>query len=525
MAYSDMWNRCIFCNIVLEPAGILSKIFPIRRKSAQHLFPIIERGMESADTLFLFLGADLMPIMCNTAIEHITGYRRKDIFKNDWLNLLFGKNKAKRDIFKAMLSSCFFSPKSRAYEGSIIKKDGTECALLWKNTPVFDASGKAWGLFCVAQNITEYKITEIDVAAQSERLRDIFTSIKDYSFITTNAGGKITYYGAGSEKVFNWQGDMTLKDIAIIFKQEDMPGIVNNIKSDIQKNNSFEKELILLRGDGLEFPAYLTATALSGAKSRNTGYVYVIQDITQRKKIEKQMVENEKMAAIGQLAAGVAHEINNPLLVILGRIELFEMSGQELPEEAKKTFETIKSQANRMRLIVDSLLSYSRKKPARMDTVDVNAVLKTISPLVAFYPEFKKIEWKEDLCHEKLFVKGDFNQLQEVFLNLATNACQAMPGGGSLIIKSLSQGKDIARVEVRDTGKGIKKEDLGRLFVPFFTTKDNGTGLGLSLCRSIIESHSGSIEAESVIDKGTVFRVDLPVFKENGICQQELKYG
>ena len=517
--YSDMWNCCMVCSSALVPAGIAAKIFPQKRQSAGYLFPIIERSIDKADALFLYLDKDLRPIMCNESIEHITGYSRKDFFKGDWLNILFGRNKSRRDIFKAVLSSCFSSEKSRAYEGSITKKDGTECVLSWRNTSVSDASGKIWGLFCIAQDITEYKLTENDVAACSERLRDIFASIKDYSLITTNLGNKITYYGAGTKQVFGWEKDMTLEDINFIFRKEGQSGIINKIKSDIQRLGGFEQELLLLRADGSEFPAALTASSLTASsltssKSKSTGYVYVIRDITERKKMERQMIENEKMAAMGQLAAGVAHEINNPLLVLMGRIDMLEMDSEKLTDNAKNTFNIVKAQGLRMRAIIDGLLSYARKRPVSMDIVDVNSVLKTISPLIAYHPEFKNILWKEDLADSLPQIKGDFNQLQEVFLNLSTNACQAMPSGGTISIRSFSLSSYTIRIIIQDTGSGIKTENLSKIFTPFFTTKDKGTGLGLPLCQSIIESYGGNISVNSALDRGTLFEVDLPVYTE-----------
>jgi PAS domain S-box-containing protein len=470
--------------------------------------------MEHADTLFLYLDVDLKLVMCNNAIEQITGYSRKEMFKGEWLKILFGKNKSKREIFKAVLTSCLSSLKGHGYEGSIIKKDGTERVLLWKNTAILNSAGRPWGLFCIAQDITEYKLTDNDVLACSERLRDIFSSIKDYALITTNLGDKITYYGQEASNVFNWQRDMTLEDITVIFKEAaSSAAIINNIKSEIGKKGIFEKELSLTRENKEEFSAAITVSALLNANSKSIGYVYVIKDIAERKKIENKMMQNEKMAAIGQLAAGVAHEINNPLLVMLGRLDMLAMTDEKLTPEVKKTFDIVQSQAQRMRLITDRLLFYSRKKPVRMDMVDINDILKTILPLLAYYPEFQKIIWKEELQSDLPQVKGDFNQLQEVFLNLSMNACQAMPAGGTITIRSYYAKDNTVHVEVKDTGDGIKQDDLSKIFLPFFTTKDNGTGLGLALCHSIIVSHSGTIDVNSVKGQGTTFKTILPVLQ------------
>ena len=507
-----MWNTCILCKVPLEPESLISKAFSKTRHSSNYLFPIIEKTIDQADILFLYLDTDLKPMMCNAAIEHVTGYTRKEIFKSDWLNTVFKNNKSKKEIFKAVLSSCLSSIKSRAYEGSIIKKDGTECALSWRNTAIVDANKKTLGILCTAQDITEYKAIEDDATASSESLRDMFASIKDYAFITTNLSNKITYYGVGAVELFDWKKDMSLEDISTLFVGKNKDAMTSRIKNSITASGKFEEEILLERGSKA-FPSILAVSALVNNKNKRSGYVYIIRDITENKKLQKTMIYNEKMAAIGQLAAGVAHEINNPLLVILGRLDMLDINETKLSSDVRKTFETVKTQAKRMRVIVDRLLSYSRKKEVRMDTIDVNEILKTIAPLVSYYPEFQKIVWKEHLADNLPKIKGDFNQLQEVFLNICINACQAMPDGGSLTIESNYVDDSLVAVKINDTGVGIKQEHIAKLFTPFFTTKDNGTGLGLAICHNVISAHSGSVVVESQLNKGTTFYIKLPALK------------
>jgi len=502
------------CKVPLGGDTVVGKLFGKTRQSSDYLFHIIERSIDQANSIFLYLDKDLKPIMCNKAIESITGYRRSEIFKDNWLNLFFRKNPSRMYLFKVTIESCLSSIKSRTYEGSITKKDGSECILSWRNAAITDDSGAILGILCIAQDITEHKNSEDDLAYCSEHLRDIFTSIKDYALITTNLKDKITYYGANSIELFGWKDDMTLKDISILFSGPDRNSKKSSIKKSIAKSGNFESDTTLLRSNGEEFPAAITATTLVNKKKGKSGYVYVVRDITEKKKIERQMVRNEKMAAIGQLAAGIAHEINNPLLVILGRLDMLSMDGDDLSPAVKQTSETIKTQAQRIRTIIDRLLSYSRKKTPHMDLLDINDVLKSVSPLIAYYPEFKKITWKEELTEGLPLAEGDFNQLQEVFLNLALNACQAMPDGGNVTIVSKNAGDGFIEVSVTDTGKGISKEDMDRLFTPFFTTKDDGTGLGLSMCHNSIETHNGKIIVESVPGTGTTFKVKLPVFKK-----------
>ncbi len=507
------------CGSPLTSDTVLSKVFTKNRQSAGYLFPIMEKSIEQSSVLFLYFDTDLKLIMCNKAIEQITGYSRREIFKGDWQKLFFGKNQSKKDIFKAVLQSCFSSIKGRAYEGSIVRKDGVERAFSWSNTVIADVTGKPQGIFCIADDITEYKFARNDIAACSEHLKDIFASIKDYALITTNIANKITYYGESATALFRWDADVILKDIGLLFPPDQGASLIGKIKRNITINGNFEEELILLRANKSEFPAMLLVSAIINSDNQVSGYLYIIRDVTERKRIEAQMIQSEKMAAMGQLAAGVAHEINNPLLVILGRIDMFDMDQEELSPSVKKTIDIIAAQAKRMRVIVDRLLSYSHKKPVCKDIVEINDILKTIPQLVAYYPEFHKIKWEEDLREHPTKIKGDFNQLQEVFLNLAINACQAMPDGGTLTISSSKPDEESVCVGVEDTGAGIQKEDIGKLFLPFFTTKDTGTGLGLPLCYSIIESHGGRIEVESELDKGAVFTVTLPACNIEEGCQ------
>ncbi len=507
------------CGSSLVSDTIVSKIFTKKRQSDGYLFPIMEKSIEEASMLFLYLDLNLKLVMCNKALEEITGYTRKEVFKGDWQKLFFGKNSSRREMFKAVLTSCFLNARGHAYEGSIIRKDGTERALSWSNTVITDLSGKPQGIFCIATDVTEYKFATNDVVACSERLKDIFVSIKDYALIATNLANRITYYGSSAATLFDWKSDMILKDISILFPADQGASIISKIKRKITSKGSFEEELTLLRLHGNAFPSMLLVSALVSADNKASGYLYIIRDIAEQKKIEAQMIKNEKMAAMGQLAAGVAHEINNPLLVILGRIDMLAMDDEKLPPTVKKTIDIVTAQAKRMRVIVDRLLLYSRKKPVSKNVVDVNEILQTIPPLVAYYPEFYKITWKEDLEKGLGKVKGDFNQLQEVFLNIAINACQAMIDGGTLTISSFLQDKEFVNIRFQDTGSGVKKDDMGKLFLPFFTTKDTGTGLGLPLCYSIVQAHSGVIEVDSELDKGATFTVKLPAY----ILKESLK--
>lgn len=514
--YSEMWNICVVCKSPLRKEGVFKKVFTNPPLPNQPAFSLIESVIEKANTIFLYLDKNMKPVICNQAIEHVTGYSREEIFKEDWLGLLFRNHPSRKEMFKAFLKSCLTSTKSRAfeYECAVVKKDGSESILSWKNITLVDGSGNIPGIICTVNDIAKTKSTKGDAAVHLQQLRNIFASIKDYPLITTNLEGKITYYEEGTVRFFGWEDDMTRRDISIIFPEKDRDKIAGQIKESVREYCRFEDEVELLRHKEEIFPALITVTTLLDNKNKSIGYIYIAKDISKRKRLEEDKLQTERLAAIAQFANGVAHEMNNPLLVILGRLDMLSMGGEEVSPTVKQTMETLKNQAQRMRVIIDRLLTYSRKKTVRMDTIEVNKILKTISPLLAYQPEFKKITWKEDLAEGLPKIQGDFNQLQEVFLNIGLNACQAIPESGVVTISSVDKKDGFIEVAVEDTGVGMKKEELDKLFTPFFTARRKGVGLGLVICQHIISSHRGKITVKSEFGKGATFRVRLPVKKE-----------
>ena len=225
----------------------------------------------------------------------------------------------------------------------------------------------------------------------------------------------------------------------------------------------------------------------------------------------QQIGQSEKMASIGRLAAGIAHEINNPLTGVLTHAHMLRKK-KDLEEQQKEDLDVVIRETSRVRDIVRGLLDFARQSPADMEPLDVNEVIRQTMMLLHNQKEFKKVVIQEDLSQGVPTVRGDKNQLQQVFLNLALNACESMPEGGTLSVEtSAAQGK--VSITVSDSGCGINQEDLGKIFDPFYTTKPvgKGTGLGLSVSYGIIEQHGGRIEVESQAGRGTTFTVTLPV--------------
>jgi len=225
----------------------------------------------------------------------------------------------------------------------------------------------------------------------------------------------------------------------------------------------------------------------------------------------RQLSQSAKLASIGRLAAGIAHEINNPLTGVLTFAHLLQQN-DKIDEQSKEDLGVIIRETTRVRGIVRGLLDFARESPPQKQWIDVNDVIAQTTTLVKSQKEFHKVTIVEDLGSDIPRILGDKNQLQQVFLNISLNACEAMEGGGTLKITTSVAGSNV-RVVFQDTGCGIKEEHLDDIFEPFFTTKPptKGTGLGLSVSYGIVQRHGGTIEVESVCGKGSTFTVVLPV--------------
>ena len=229
-------------------------------------------------------------------------------------------------------------------------------------------------------------------------------------------------------------------------------------------------------------------------------------------------MQSGKMAAVGTLTSGIAHELNNPLNNIGITTEaLIEGYGGYSSDERLKMLDQIYTQVERASGTVRNLLDFTRKEQSVFTSVSIPAILNSTARLVGNELKLGGIELSLDLEDELPEIKGNPRNLQQVFLNLFLNAIQAMPKGGRLDIRALTDEDGFLRVDVSDTGVGIPAEQVEKIFEPFFTTKDpgKGTGLGLSVAFATIEAHQGRITVESEVDKGTTFSVFLRSSSDN----------
>jgi two-component system NtrC family sensor kinase len=229
--------------------------------------------------------------------------------------------------------------------------------------------------------------------------------------------------------------------------------------------------------------------------------------------VRQQIGQSEKLASLGRLAAGVAHEINNPLTGVLTFAHLLREK-PNLDEQDRADLDLIIRETTRAAEIVRRLLDFSRERPVMMERLELDEVVRRTVQLIRNQKLFEGIVITEHLQENLPEINGDMNRLQQVILNLALNSCEAMPQGGTITITTaLSNGE--VRLEIADTGCGIKPDVMERIFEPFFTTKPvgQGTGLGLAVTYGIVQQHGGSIEVECEEGKGTKFILAFPAEK------------
>ncbi len=253
----------------------------------------------------------------------------------------------------------------------------------------------------------------------------------------------------------------------------------------------------------------ITTAPVKGDDGELHGYIRLIQDVTEIKKMEEQIMHSEKLASIGRLAAGIAHEIGNPLTSIFSFVQILrEMEDGD--EFKRESLETILFHINRISGILKQLSGFTKMPVGEPKKCPVNDTIDTALNLIQYDKKAKNISIIKILSPDLPEIIADANQLSQVFVNLILNAIDAMPGGGTLTVKSFML-DGMIKIQFQDTGSGIRKEDISKIFDPFYTTKEKGTGLGLAVSYNIIKKMNGLLTVESETDKGAAFTIMLPV--------------
>lgn len=255
----------------------------------------------------------------------------------------------------------------------------------------------------------------------------------------------------------------------------------------------------------------VTTAPVKGDDGELHGFIRLIQDVTEMKEMEEQIIHSEKLAAIGRLAAGIAHEIGNPLTSIFSFVQILREIEEE-DEFKKESLETISFHINRISEILKQLSGFTKMPAGEAKLRPVNEIIETAINLIHYDKKAKDVLFVKELSSGLPEILVDANHLSQVFVNLMLNAVDAMIEGGTLTVRSFISDGSIA-VQFQDTGIGIAKDDLSKIFDPFYTTKEKGTGLGLAVSYNIIKKMNGTLSVESSEGMGTTFTILLPLEK------------
>jgi len=367
-------------------------------------------------------------------------------------------------------------------------------------------------------DITERKHNESALLASEVRFRSITEAHPVPVLIASLTDNTILYASPGATNILG-MSHSTLMSHALdrfLVRAAERQEILETVRQEREVNM---KEVMLARVDGESMPAALSARFIQ--YQNQPAMVLGFYDLTERKKAEAQIAmqqealqQSEKMAALGGLLAGVAHELNNPLSVVMGQTTLLIENQKE--EKTKTRAEKIFKAADRCSRIVKSFLSLARRKAPEHKHIDINAIVTASLELLGYQFRNENVALTLDLAKDLPPVIGDGDQLTQVFTNLALNAAQAMHDFGgthALNIQTILHNAETMIIRVSDTGPGIPPDLRKRVFEPFFTTKggSGGTGVGLALCLSIIESHGGTMRLEDTPGGGATFVIEMPV--------------
>lgn len=278
-------------------------------------------------------------------------------------------------------------------------------------------------------------------------------------------------------------------------------------------NTVIEHETTCTNAAGQILPLSLSASQLIDDEGKQLGTVLLFRDLSDVKALEEQVKRSERLASVGKLAAGVAHEIRNPLGALKGFLQYFQRKLM-LADQDKTYFTAMTHEIDRLNSVISNLLDFARPKEPVLEPTHLTDLLEHVLTLIEGDLHAKQMQTSVDIQAEMPQIQVDHDQITQVVLNILLNAIHATGTGGSISLRAAVQDDTWVEIAIRDTGKGISPDDLPRIFDPFFSTKKQGTGLGLAIAHTIIEQHGGEIRAESTPGNGSTFRIRLPLKKE-----------
>ena len=464
-------------------------------------------------------------IDANKAMAEICGYASPSEFRASVVDLASDLyfEPGRRAEFVRILKE---HGKARAFESQVKRRDGVPTWISENARAVHGPGGRLHHYESLVTDVTERKAMERELRRSEERFREMAERISDVFYIASLDTGIWSYVSPAYEKIWG-------RPLAEVYARPalwadavmpDDRAKVQAAREQLAQGKESRIEYRILRPDGevrwIDDRSYPIREPAGGIRRA----VGVAMDITPRRQLEEQLLQAQKMEAVGQLAGGLAHDFNNVLTIVIGYARLLLDHGS-MPPDAVGPLTQIYSAGTRAANLTRQLLIFSRKEPVDRRAVDLNQIAGEIFDMLRRLIG-AHIKLELELAPNACTTDADSGMIEQVLMNLAVNARDAMPKGGTLVISTGLTTIDAATIRknpqarpgefawltVRDTGCGIPPENLQRVFEPFFTTKSagHGTGLGLAMAFGIVKQHAGWIEVESTVDVGTCFRILLP---------------
>ncbi|MFB0505213.1 MAG: PAS domain S-box protein [Thermodesulfobacteriota bacterium] len=463
-------------------------------------------------------------IFANSMATELIGYSNGELLRMKFTDLL---NSRDRKFLAEMHDQVGLDESRRVCtEMGVLRADGRPMDAEVCITIARPEAGRI-DTYIYLKDITERKKMVTEIGQTNEFLTKLIASSVD-GIIAADMKGSIIIFNKAAEDLLGYKAEEVMGKINIVdlYPPGEAKEVMRKLRGQEYRGvgKLSPQQVTLVDKFGEHIPIQLSASLVYDEQGKELFSVGFFTDLRPRIKMEKeleethlQLVNSEKMASLGKLAAGIAHEINNPMGGILIYSSLL-MEALEAEDSRRQDLEKIVQEATRCKEIVKSLLEFSRQTGPKMEPTDINKAITDDLFFLENQALFHNIEIVKNLDPQLSRVRGNASQLKQVFMNIIVNAAEAMHGSGTLTITTgLSADKKEIWIDFADTGEGIPQENVSKIFDPFFTTKEvgKGTGLGLSTSYGIIDGHGGQIVVKSQVGKGTTFRIELPAAGED----------
>jgi len=459
----------------------------------------------------------------NDSMCLITGYSKEEMLGMDY-RVLTPQDDAGR-VHKVYNEMYRTGRPLERFSAELIRKDGGRRFCEVSASLLRNRAGEVIGFRGVHRDITERKEAEEALGRSEEKYRTILEDMED-SYFEVDLAGNFTFANDSTCRSLGYPREETVGMNYRDFTSEEDVGVVYQAFNQVYRTGQPARDIswTVVRKDGTRGIVEASVFLLRDDEGEIIGFRGIGRDVSERRAVQQQLLMSSKLASIGELASGVAHELNNPLTGIMGYAQLLTAK-QNVPEDVKVDLDRIYGESQRAAKIVQNLLSFARRRKPEKSYFDVNELVQRVLELRDYELRTSNIGVYIDLAADLPWTMADYHQIQQVLLNIIINSEQAVGEvkrrGKIRVTTGMKEG--CIRISVADNGPGIPAEQVGKVFDPFFTTKEvgSGTGLGLSVCHGIVTQHGGNIYVEGQKGRGTTFTVELPPVGETEAVIEE----